>query len=415
MSEKVKQAIDYCRKNGQEHLVRYLEPVHAERSDRLAREILAIDLREVRTIFRSVSDIVETPEDPGLTPVRSTVLAGLGDKEKDEFDRAGRSLIASGRLGVVTMAGGQGTRLGHDGPKGTFLLPVDPPKSLFEVLCGRLRRIGEVCGTVIPWMIMTSEENHGATVRFFEEHDYFGYDRSSVWFFPQDMVPAVDLEGKLLVKGHRIVRSANGNGGVFSSLASSGNLDRIERLGIEKVFICGIDNALVRIADPVFAGFSVLSGKPLVSKSVRKRSYDEKTGVFCRKNGRPYYVEYTEISREQAMMTDENGDLLFGDGGIVAYVYDTALLRQLAGTPLPYHAARKKVPFDTPGGQAVVPETPNAIKFETFIFDSFAAAEDIGVLRVDRAAEFAPIKNRSGEDSPGSFLRQIGPAARDFA
>lgn len=416
MSEKVKQAIDYCTKNGQGHLARYLKPVFSEQADQLAREIIRLDFKQIDKMFSSVSSGTSEsgaakPED--LTPLRSTVLSDLSEARRSELIGIGRAFIASGKLGVVTMAGGQGTRLGHTGPKGTFILPVDPPRSLFQVQCDGLRSIGTDNGVVISWFIMTSMENHEATVRFFEDNAYFGYDPSRVEFFPQDMVPVVDFEGHLLVKDNKIIKGSNGNGGVFSSLESSGTLRRIEALGIEKLFICGIDNALIRIADPVFVGFAVQSGRPIASKSVYKRSYDEKAGVFCKKNNRPYYVEYTEISEEQAKSTDYDGKFLFGDAGIVAYVYDLALLKHLAGTPLPYHAASKKVPFDNPDGTTVVPAVPNAIKFETFIFDSFEAAEDIAVLRVDRNEEFAPIKNSSGEDSPEAFLRQIGGQTND--
>ena len=410
MSEKVKQAIDYCTRNGQAQLADYLKPVFAASSDRLAREILRIDLPGIEKLYAAVSskDEIVQPDTALLEPLRSTVLSELDDVDRSELARLGDAWIASGRIAALTMAGGQGTRLGHSGPKGTFVLPLDPPVSLFQIQCEGLQRVGARNGVVIPWFIMTSAENHADTVAYFQEHRFFGYDPDRIWFFPQEMVPVVDFEGKLLIKDHHIVAAANGNGGVFSSLASSGNLERMEQMGIEKVFVCGIDNARIRMADPVFVGFAEQSGKPLVSKSVYKRSPDEKAGVFCRRNGRPGYVEYTEISPEQAASTDADGRLLFGDAGIVAYVYDVALLRRLAVTPLPYHAARKKVPYDRPDGTLVEPDQPNAIKFETFIFDSFDAAEDIAVLRVDRHQEFAPIKNRTGEDSPESLAAEAG-------
>ncbi|MHB8961699.1 MAG: UTP--glucose-1-phosphate uridylyltransferase [Saccharofermentanales bacterium] len=408
MSEKVKQAIDYCTKNGQGHLARYMKPVFSEKADRLAREILGIDFNAMRGIYASVTSGSPAAGTAELAPLQSTVLADLNEGEKANLVQTGREYIASGKLGVATMAGGQGTRLGHNGPKGTFVLPADPPKSLFQVQCEGLQRIGAENSVVIPWFIMTSVENHDATVRFFEDNAYFGYDPSRIRFFPQNMVPVMDIEGRLMVKDGKIIRGANGNGGVFSSLGSTGCLNEITQLGLEKMFLCGIDNALIRMADPLFVGFAVQSGKPIASKSVYKRSDDEKVGVFCRRGGRPCYVEYTEISKEQAMSKDADGRFLYGDAGIVTYVYDVVLLRHLAGTPLPYHAAYKKVPYDSPDGGPVMPTAPNAIKFETFIFDSFDAADDIAVLRVDRNIEFAPIKNSSGEDSPESFLSQTG-------
>jgi UDP-N-acetylglucosamine pyrophosphorylase len=401
VSERVKLAAHTAAKYDQGHLDRFLKPYHKAESDFLARDILSLDMGNINKTYNSIIKAGKSEDaDFLLEPPEVMVKYEVSEAELRELSDTGSKFIAEGRFAAVTMAGGQGTRLGHDGPKGTFVLPLKEPRSLFQIQCEGLKRVGDMAGNQIPWFIMTSRGNHEATVDFFRENSYFGYDKNLVRFFSQNEVPVVDLNGKLLVRDNCIVRAPDGNGGIFAALASSGNLEIMERSGVEKVFVCGIDNALIRMADPVFLGYAIRNGKQLTSKSVLKRSFDEKAGVFVRRNGKPYYIEYTEIPEDKAAATDRNGNLLFGDIGIVAYVYDTALLKNLADKPLPYHSAIKKIPFCMPDGTLIEPDKPNAVKFESFIFDSFDYVDDIAVMRADRSEEFAPIKNRTGEDSP---------------
>ncbi len=393
MSERVKLASDYSARYSQGHLDSYLKPYHRPESESLAGDILSVDLRRMSEILKEATrQVVAGDPQMVLEPADVMISYEASPKERNDLISEGLQLINRGKAAVVTMAGGQGSRLGHNGPKGTFVLPLKEPKSLFRIQCEGLIKVGMQAGKMLPWFIMTSHDNHDATVSYFVDNDFLGYDRSLVRFFPQNEVPVVDREGRLLVRNNRIVRAADGNGGIFAALASSGNIKVLEEHGVERVFICGIDNALIQMADPLFLGFSAKTGKPIASKSVLKRSFDENAGVFCRKNGRPYYIEYTEIPEEKARMTDSSGQLVFGDAGIVAYVYDTKLLRRLADKPLPYHPAHKKIAYSLPDGTPVDPDQPNAIKFESFIFDSFEYADDVAVMRVDRKKEFAPIK-----------------------
>lgn len=404
MSEKAKLAADYAGRYSQGHLESYLRPYHRLESEILAADILSIDIKRINEIFRNVSVNVSDTKDTILEPLEVMVSYEQEREYLDRLRRTGLSFIKGGGFAAVTMAGGQGTRLGHNGPKGTYVLPVKNPRSLFQIQCEGLLKVSGEAGKQIPWFIMTSLENHDATVKYFKDNSFFGYDNGNVRFFPQNEIPVVDMQGRLLVCGGRIVRAADGNGGIFAALSSSGNITVMEELGIKKVFVCGIDNALINMADPVFLGYALEKGKQITSKSVLKRSFDEKAGVFCRKNGRPAYIEYTEMPEDKARLTGSDGSFVFGDAGIVAYVYDIALLRQLAGKPLPYHPAYKKVPYDLPDGTPAEVREPNAVKFESFIFDSFEYAEDVAVMRADRRKEFAPIKNRTGEDSPESLL-----------
>ena len=401
MSEKVKQAIFYCEKNGQGHLKEYMKPVFSERSLKLANQILETDLQHINNLYKNISNPGQIAEAiPDISTMDVFDLTRADPEEIKELYQSGMTLLADRQFAAITLAGGQGTRLGHSGPKGTFILNVAPPVSLFEIQCKQLLKISNITGSEVPWLIMTSEENHDATKDFFEKNNFFGYNPEIVRFFPQGMIPLIDFEGKILVDKYKIAKGPDGNGGIFSQLKKSGNLKWLKEMNIRKVFICGIDNPLVKMADPVFIGFSEKNKSEIVCKSVLKKSWNENAGVFCRKNNRPHYVEYTDIPEEKAMAINEDGSYKFGDVGIVMYIYDIAILDRIAQNELPYHEARKKIPFILPGGERVIPETVNGIKYETFIFDSFNYAESVSVMRVSRENEFAPIKNKNGDDSP---------------
>jgi len=407
MSERVKHAMDYCRKYHQEHLADYMKPVFSQKSDQLAKQILKTDFAQINALYHELAannKSENTIQEEILLPIKSFVKQTATKKQIREMTELGFDAIKRREVAAITMAGGQGTRLGLKGPKGTFILETNPPRSLFGIQCERLLKIHSETGVFIPWLIMTSEENHEATKAYFQQQDFFGYDSSRVEFFPQEMIPLIDFEGRAIVNEAGLAVGPNGNGGIFSSLQKSGKYQWLKEQGIKRVFICGIDNALVHVADPFFIGYSIHAGLPIACKSALKRSYDEKAGVFCYKNGKPSYVEYTEISREKAEAKDEQGEFLFGDIGIVMYMFSMDILDKIASFPLPYHIAKKKTDLMLPDGRIINPDHANSIKFETFIFDSFQLVDDIALLRVSREEEFAPIKNRDGEDSPVTAL-----------
>ncbi len=408
MSERVKQAIDYCKKNNQGHLIDYLKPIFSPKADSLAKQIIKSDFPGINALYEDLyKNLGNVIERDILTPMKSTDISLLNSDKTNYLIEEGLKSIRNGEVAVITMAGGQGTRLGHNGPKGTFMLETNPPKSLFEIQCGQLLALKEKTGFAIPWLIMTSEENNSATIEFFQKNKFFGYDSEKIHFFQQDMLPIIDFGGKILVNEDGIANGPNGNGGIFSSLKKSGNYEWLKTQGVKRVFVCGIDNALVKVADPIFIGFSIESSKLISSKSALKRSFDEKAGVFCYKDGKPSYVEYTEISHKDAKDRGVNGEYLYGDIGIVMYVFNMDILDEIAETPLPYHIAKKKTPYLLHTGEKIDPEQPNSIKFEAFIFDSFDRVPDIALLRVKREEEFAPIKNKEGEDSPMTALEMF--------
>ncbi len=400
MSEKVKQAAFYCEKNGQEHLKEYLNPPYAEKAQKLAKQIINIDFKLINGLYKNISNAKPKFEmEFDITPQDVFDLAKANSRDEKEMYLLGINSLADGEVAAITLAGGQGTRLGHNGPKGTFILDVIPPMSLFEIQSRRLIEISKICGHEIPWLIMTSEENHDATLDFFEKNNYFGYNSKILRFFPQGMLPIVDFNGKILVDNDNIASGPDGNGGIFSQLKKSGNLEWLKGMDIKKVFICGIDNPLVKMADPVFIGFSKKTKSDIVCKSALKSSWNENAGVFCKKDKKPFYIEYTDIPENKAKATDDEGNYLFGDIGIVMYVYNIELLDRISEHELPYHEARKKLANTLPTGERITPEKPNCIKYETFIFDSFDYANSVSVMRISRDEEFAPIKNKSGNDS----------------
>ena len=329
----------------------------------------------------------------------------LSEEQKEEFQRLGEEVIEKGEYAVVTMAGGQGTRLGHSGPKGTFKLDVyGKGKYLFEILAENLKEANQKYGKygkIIPWYIMTSKENNDETIEFMEKHNYFGYDKDSVRFFAQSELPIVDVNGKLLVdKDMKIKEASDGNGGTYSSLRASGALAEMKEKGIKWVFIGGVDNALLKMADTILLGVAINKNVQIASKSVVKANAHERVGVFGKMNGHPKVIEYSEMPDKMAEEVDENGELKYGEAHIMCNLYTIEAIEKISKETLIYHSAFKKNSYIDENGKEVIPTEPNSFKFESFIFDAFELFDDIAILRGKREDDFAPVKNKEGVDSP---------------
>ena len=394
--------------HGQSHLLRFWEELDAESRAGLLSDISAIDFDTVAKLHRT---LVTHPAPEASATARIEPLPGQNPAPhvSAEYRRLGLAALAEGKCAAFLVAGGQGTRLGHDGPKGVFDIGLPSHKSLFQLQAERLLRIGTLCGKPVPWYIMTSRENHAATTGFFSQHAFFGLPENQIAFFPQAEFPLTDDTGKILLsdKG-RIALGPNGNGGCFPALKASGALDDMRRRGVEWLFFYSVDNALVRVCDPEFLGFALKSGLPAASKAVPKVSPEERVGVFCRRDGKPSVIEYSEMPPEMcaARANDSaEGVLLYGAANIAVHLFRRDFLEQHTDAALPWHVAHKKIPHVDAEGALVSPASPNAWKFELFMFDLFPMAPDMAVLEVERAAEFAPVKNRSGEgvsDSPAT-------------
>lgn len=401
MEEKFEQVEKKLKKAGQEHLLKYYERITDDKKkENFLNSILTIDFDAINEIYLDSKKNI-TNKDFVIEPIKFIDKEKIDEKEYVEYEKLGKDIIKSGKLAVVTMAGGQGTRLGHTGPKGTFDLGLESHKSIFEILCDTLKSENERYGVSVPWYIMTSDENNSETVEFFEKHNYFGYNKGDIFFFTQSKLPMVDTNGKCLIdeKGN-IKEAADGHGGIFKSILKSGALYDMQSRGIEWVFIGGVDNVLVKPVDPVLIGLSIKDNVDAAGKSIIKANPHEKVGIFCKRNGRPSVIEYSEISDELAEERLENGELKYAESHILCNLFSLNAINKIASIDLPYHVAFKKAKYIDCDGNLIVSEKPNAYKFESFIFDAFEKLDDLVVLRVKRQNEFAPVKNAEGEDSP---------------
>ena len=299
------------------------------------------------------------------------------------------------------MAGGQGTRLGHNGPKGTYDFGLKNHKSIFEVLCDNLKQAYQKFGVYVQWYIMTSEENNQETISFFEKNNYFNYPKEKIFFFKQGELPILNKEGKLLLnKEGMLNEAADGHGGIFVSMRKNGVIEDMKQKGIKWAFFGPVDNVLVKMVDEIFTGIcedrKVMAG----GKSLVKAYPEEKVGVFCKKQGKPKVIEYTEISKDMSEKRTATGELEYGESHINCNLFHINAIDEISKDKLPYHTAYKKIEYLNKEGQVVKPEEPNAYKFESFIFDAFEQLDDMAIVRVKREEEFAPIKNAEGKDSP---------------
>lgn len=331
---------------------------------------------------------------------------------REEFKRTGLDAVRAGKVGAILLAGGQGTRLGFDKAKGMFNIGVTKELYIFEQLIANLKKVTDEAGTWVPLYVMTSEKNDAQTREFFEEHAFFGYNREFVKFFVQEMVPAVDFDGNVLMEAEdSLAMSPNGNGGWFKSLLKAGLKGDLDEKGIEWLNVFAVDNVLQQIADPVFVGATIESGCVSGAKVVRKVDPYERVGALCLEDGKPSIVEYYELTPEMAEAVDEKGTLLYGFGVILNYLFRLDRLMDIAGSKLPLHIVEKKVPYMDENGATVKPTEPNAYKFETLILDMVYMMDDCLSFEVDRSREFAPVKNATGVDSVESaraLLKQNG-------
>jgi phosphoglucomutase len=388
------------KKYGQEHLLLRYNEMNDEEKEELLEQIKTIDFDLMKKLYEKASKPAEL-ESVTIEPIEHVDKSKLTVGERDMYEKKGIEAIKYNKFAVVTMAGGQGTRLGHNGPKGTFIFDTEKNKSIFETLCDTLKEAWRKYDTVITWYLMTSRENNDATVKFFEENNYFGYPKDAIKFFKQGELPMIALNGKILLdKNGMVKKAANGHGGTLQSMEKAGVLDEMKTNGIEWIFINGVDNVLVKPVDPLLIGMSI-HNKVLGSvKSIEKTDPTENVGVFCRKNKKVGVVEYTEISEEMANLRDDDRSLVYGDANAIFHLYNIKGLEKVSELSLPYHTAKKKADYIDENGKEVIGDKPNAYKFEMFIFDSYEMFDDVVVLRVKREEEFAPIKNAQGADSP---------------
>ena len=397
--EKYKQIL---KDNNQTHLQKYIDMCNEEERKNLIKEIESIDFDKLNKLYKISKRPIKIEKGLIIEHISFKDKYKLSEDKYNELKDLGEDIIKNNHYAVVTMAGGQGTRLGHDGPKGSFLLDVKPePKYLFQILAENLIRHNQNYGITLNWYIMTSTENNDQTIEFFKKHDYFGYDPSYIKFFEQGNLPLLFEDGRLIVdKGYHIKLAADGNGCIYKAMKEAGILDDMESKGIKWIFIGSVDNALLNMVDPLLVGLTIKEGNEIGSKSVAKANPKEKVGVFCKKDGRPGVIEYSELPEAMAEEVDEDGELLYGESHIMCNLYSLSALKTIASKNLPYHSANKKAPYMDENGEIVKVTEPNGYKYEAFIFDGFNYFKEISILRGKREDDFAPVKNAEGVDSP---------------
>ena len=400
MEEKYLKVEKILKKYGQEHLLSQYDKLNNENKLKLLDEIMTIDFTQIEELYKRTNQKVDF-KGSKIEPTEFSDKSKMTKEELDLYNNIGLKAIQAGELAVLTMAGGQGTRLGHKGPKGTFDLGLDSHKAIFEILCDTLKEAYKKYGIYVVWYIMTSRENNNATVEFFEKNNYFCYPKDKVVFFKQGELPMIDTKGKVLIGEDGLIKeAADGHGGVFLSMKKNGIIEDMKAKGIKWVFIGGVDNVLVNMVDPLLLGLTIDKKVLAAGKSVVKAGPHEKVGVFCKRNGKPSVVEYSEISEEMAEATKEDGSLLYGESHILCNLFSVKAVEEISKNTLPYHSAFKKAKYLDENGKLVVSDTPNAYKFEAFLFDAFESLDDMAILRVKREEEFAPVKNAEGVDSP---------------
>lgn len=401
--------IEKFRQAGQGHVFAFYGRLPEPDRRRLADEAAEIDLAEIerlnRTLLAGGSPAVDL-EDLAPAPYEPIPEHGGDAAAWARAKAAGEAALGAGRVAAFTVAGGQGTRLGYDGPKGTFGITPVKKKPLFQVFAEKLLAAGRRHGRPLHWFIMTSHQNHQATMAFFEERKFFGLDPSRVHFFRQGRMPAVDREGRIILEGPgSIALSPDGHGGSLRALDRSGSIELMSSEGIDTLSYFQVDNPLVRCADPAFLGWHLLRGSEMSSKMVPKAYPEEKLGHFCLQKGRIVVVEYSDLPMDLQRETDPSGQLRYRSGSIAVHVLGRDFVRRMArsGGPaqgaLPFHRAEKKIPTIDSDGKAVAPEKPNGFKFELFVFDALPFAKNPLVIETKRAGDFSPVKNATGVDS----------------
>ena len=396
---------------GQDHLLGALDRLDAGGRARLATQLETIDLDRIGRLFLELtqgrSEDLAGLEPPEVIPLPSGEVGRTREREARE---AGDDLLRANRVAAVLVAGGQGTRLGFDGPKGAFPFAPITGRILFAHHAAKIAATRRRYGCDLPWYVMTSPQNDVETREIFAAHAYFGLPADSIRIFVQGTMPAVDrATGRILLEApDRAATSPDGHGGLFPALARNGLLAAMRERGVETFFTFQVDNPLTRVARPEFLGAHVLAGAEMSNVVVRKLSPGERMGVVARRWGRTTLVEYSDLPDELAQARGGGGELVFWAGSIAVHAVDVALAERItAGGGLPFHAAVKPVPHVDETGALVTPDGPNAVKFESFIFDALPLAERVCSLEAAREDEFSPIKNADGDDSPATARRDL--------
>ncbi len=392
------EALTLLGKYGQEHLLKYWDELSEEEKNALLLQLQGIDF----SLLQLLKENEETEKRGVFSPLGALTVTEI-DKNRSSYENTGIEALKAEKTAAVLLAGGMGTRLGFDKPKGMYNVGITQELYIFECLINNLLDVVHKTGHYVMLLVMTSELNHEDTVSFFREKNYFGYNPDYVRFFTQDMAPCVGYDGKILMESKgRIAVSPNGNGGWFSSLARAGLLSELQEKGIEYISVFGVDNVCQRINDPAFVGAMIDSGRDVAAKVVRKADPNERVGVLCLEDGRPSICEYYEMTDDMIQLRDAEGNLLYNFGVILNYLFRLDRLVDILNDRIPIHIVEKKIPCLSEDGEPLHPEAPNGYKFEYLVLDMIHLLSSCLPYEVIREYEFAPIKNPHGVDSVDS-------------
>lgn len=390
------EAVKILEEYGQTHLLKYYDELSSKEQDELIKQISEIDFSLLKLIKGEKNEKAKGV----ITPLTDTVSIKDIENNKEEFEAIGVDAIKNNKVAALLLAGGMGTRLGSDKPKGMYNIGITKDVYIFERLISNLMDVVEKTGTWIPLFIMTSDKNDKDTREFLKEKNYFGYNEDYIDFFIQEMAPACDYDGKIYLEGKgKISASPNGNGGWFISMEKAGLVKKAKEMGVEYINLFAVDNVCQRMADPLFIGATIKGGYRSASKVVAKARPEEKVGVLCLEDGKPSIVEYYELSEKMTYQKDENGELAYKYGVILNYLFNIDDLEKNANEDLTVHIVEKKIKYMDEDGNVIKPEKENGYKFETLVLDMIHMMDNCLAYEVVREKEFAPIKNKEGNDS----------------
>lgn len=391
----LEQAKQKLEQYGQEHVLKYFDELSDSEKTQLLTQIEETDM----SILEACKHREELASKGKITPLAAMELSEIEEKQ-EQFTKTGIEALKAGKAAALLLAGGMGTRLGSDDPKGMYNVGLTKPLYIFECLMNNMLDVVKQSGSWFHLFIMTSDKNNEATQAFLKEKKFFGFKAEYVHFFKQEMAAATDYEGKIyLEEKGKLSTSPNGNGGWFSSLKNAGLMDVVKAEGIEWFNVFAVDNVLQRVCDPCFLGATIENKCVVGAKVVRKSAPDEKVGVMCLEDGKPSIVEYYELTEELMTAKNEKGDPAYNFGVILNYLFRVDALEALMAGNMPLHIVEKKIPYLNEAGELVKPETPNGFKFESLVLDMIHQMDSCLPFEVVRNKEFAPIKNKTGVDS----------------
>jgi len=405
----MKTIYSFLEKYNQEHLLRFYDELSDSQKKSLASQIESIDFEEFSSLTKALVVTKESSKS-NLEHLKPAPYYPLPENNGDEnlwkkMYNVGEESLKKGELAAFVVAGGQGTRLGLDAPKGTFKVSPVKEKSLFQLFAEKILRAERKYNVSIPWLIMTSELNYSQTIEFFEKNNFFGLKKEDVIFFKQGKMPCCDTLGKIILEEKDSIAFApDGHGGSLKAICKSSALEKLKKRKIKYLSYFQVDNPLINIVDCAFLGFHINANSDLSSKMIPKRDALEKVGLFCKVNDKIKVLEYSDLPKKFQEQHDANGDLIHIAGSVAIHIFSLDFIENFAGAnanfKMPFHRADKKIPFVDSNGNKVKPESSNGVKFETFVFDALEFAKNPVIIEASRLEEFAPVKNASGEDSP---------------